>query len=54
MILQYPVVAILKDTVMWRGDPCLLPASGRVGFGEPTLDRYLEFVASRARLNTAM
>lgn len=35
-------------------DPCLLPAARSVRLGDPTLDRYLEFVASRARPNTVL
>lgn len=35
-------------------DPCLLPAARPVRLGDPTLDRYLEFVASRARPNTVL
>jgi integrase/recombinase XerD len=39
-------------------DPCLLPAVDRRRepplLGEPTLDRYVQFVASRARWNTVL
>ena len=35
-------------------DPCLLPAARPVRFGDSTLDRYLGFVASRARPNTVL
>ena len=35
-------------------DRCLSPAKTRVELGDPTLDRYLEFVASRARPNTVL
>ena len=39
-------------------DPCLLPGRGptdrRLALGHPVLDRYLEFVAARARVNTVL
>jgi site-specific recombinase XerD len=43
---------------MLTSDPCLLPAADRrrelPRLDEPTLDRYLAFVASRARWNTVL
>ena len=43
---------------MLSSDPCFLPAVDRrrepPRLGEPTLDRYLAFVASRARWNTVL
>jgi integrase/recombinase XerD len=43
---------------MLSSDPCLLPAVDRrrepPSLGEPTLDRYLAFVVSRARWNTVL
>ena len=43
---------------MVSSDPCLLPAVDRrrepPRLGEPTLDRYLSFVVSRARWNTVL
>jgi integrase/recombinase XerD len=43
---------------MLSSDPCLLPAADRrrelPRLGEPTLDRYLAFVATRARWNTVL